>query len=888
MVNNSDSNNIEPAVNAEATWHIDFVFPSSMIEGKPPTQILIQGSGFTGVQHVRIGDYTVPPKHLTVTDKQIVIKSPSSKTEDYGDTGPLDLLMWGLGIQDIQKENAFTILAKVKFYRAYYKKAEVGRSWSGCSRKDGKDADDKEISLPDIHSDDTNVWKVTVLPVLTDGTVLGAQPGTDYPPDGDEGIEVAWTTGSVVMPANLTATSERTSSGVLVGAEMLSWDPAMVAPNSDSIEKYRVFYQKHGNKSWSDAPYTDSDGPKPSVRLFKVPLSDYDFTVLPIRNGKVIGAGKDERPLPVDESNMVGEFGRATLIMQYPPSHGSVFVPLDSVGAASIFAAFNFVTGKVDYEWRTDSKPDGSFDNIPDQNRTSGHDTALLTFGTAKGQVTQGMAEKGDGGWYRLRTETGASENPTYSDPVHVWIGSSEFPALTSQSPGPMQEVFAREAHGETQIQAKFNGGIVPSLDPKDYRWQWSEDNINGVYMHGSSWGRLEAVGPTLAFGTHSRKASSRDSGWYRVEVKKGDFTVWSDPVHVTVGGEYASDRAKIVSQYPQGGETVTVPFKKRPEAQYLYEYGVSISAYPQFPSKSRYGHPINKISTVWQRGERTANGGFNPIEMPKEGKYVLGTNTTTLWFDPNGSKKSQDDYAKKVNGWYRLSVTTTYDRVWKSNIPFIDPIVEHIPTEPVYSEPVYITVVESMEPKILNRTADEVYVTSGTENGPSIGAYYEYMDGVVNGYRWEYSVNGDDNIWGGLPTDGIAGQGTPTLTFGIPGGGAKDGSAGHYRLQVQNPYGSATSDHFTVTVEKDPTPDPKKISPSEGSKGTRVTITGYLLDKVTSVSFGGNEVKKSDFKYQSDTQIILDAPEHQAGTIDVIVKIDEKHQAGNLRFTYS
>lgn len=116
--------------------------------------------------------------------------------------------------------------------------------------------------------------------------------------------------------------------------------------------------------------------------------------------------------------------------------------------------------------------------------------------------------------------------------------------------------------------------------------------------------------------------------------------------------------------------------------------------------------------------------------------------------------------------------------------------------------------------------------------------------------------------------------------------------SAGVVDVQVVTDHGKSPpvpADRFTYVAPAPPAPTVTAVSPSTGPEtgGTRVTITGTGLSRVTRVDFG--TTAGLDVTPMSDTQVAVTAPSHAPAPVDVrVVSPDGISAAGAAaRFTY-
>jgi len=101
----------------------------------------------------------------------------------------------------------------------------------------------------------------------------------------------------------------------------------------------------------------------------------------------------------------------------------------------------------------------------------------------------------------------------------------------------------------------------------------------------------------------------------------------------------------------------------------------------------------------------------------------------------------------------------------------------------------------------------------------------------------------------------------------------APPGAAGTVDITVTTPSGTSAisaADHYTYTAA--PAPTVTSITPTSGTTagGTLVTIFGTNLLGTTSVAFGG--VAATIVAIYSDGAIVVAAPPHTAGTVDITV----------------
>jgi len=116
-----------------------------------------------------------------------------------------------------------------------------------------------------------------------------------------------------------------------------------------------------------------------------------------------------------------------------------------------------------------------------------------------------------------------------------------------------------------------------------------------------------------------------------------------------------------------------------------------------------------------------------------------------------------------------------------------------------------------------------------------------------------------------------------------IPNPAHRYAGDGTYTVQVAAPNGDTGSVIVTIGPRQ-----VTGVSPATGgvAGGTVVTITGIGLTGATGVQFGG--VAGTAFSVVSDSEVIVTAPAHAAGVVDVTVL----HPAGNVvkggAFTYA
>jgi hypothetical protein len=141
---------------------------------------------------------------------------------------------------------------------------------------------------------------------------------------------------------------------------------------------------------------------------------------------------------------------------------------------------------------------------------------------------------------------------------------------------------------------------------------------------------------------------------------------------------------------------------------------------------------------------------------------------------------------------------------------------------------------------------------------------------GSTDGLNFDVSCNVTANFgtiplrprgWGPEPQNNSAGN--PGTPYALPS------------WQVNIPFAPTAAPSLSLT----------SLSPTSGSVGTPVTLTGTDLSAATTVNFGGSQI--TNFSYNANTQAILVTASTGSGTVDVSVS-NASSLSNAFQFTYT
>jgi len=615
-------------------------------------------------------------------------------------------------------------------YRVFYKYASGDDSWQRANAKDvmGLTTD---LAVLDLLPSDTSVWKFTVLPLAWDAShnktlVLGAKSLTEqYPPDGDRGGCTAWGTYTYAFPYALAAR------GAKHGEVALSWAPTEYIEGHPDIAAYQIFAKLASDgDSWSSAVTAWADPGAVGIILSPLDSTEWVFTILPVVDDTIIGAGPDGLPLPGSQSNISVGYAPPQVAGQYPNPAAQVFVPL--FGAGSISARFVNSDAGTTYQWEYSATADGVYAEDRDWSHTNGGTGSTLWFG---GLAANGRVNPADAGWYRLKATNGLGTG--YSEPVHVVIEGTRAPILIDQSPAAGQEISRFPT-----LPPGFGNPLINQVAV--VRFSSMQRGYSPIYEWQSS---------PLRYGTYTRIDNAPSEArfnvwdlpaqgplWVRCQATKYGGYAYSEPFLATpVAQSQGPTPAVQSSQHPGPFAEVIVPLERNEQNSFLY---------PGYLTGYAATDLIPLPGALWNRSD-TLTGGFSA-----DGQWTsfVQMDGSLLGFLGNGYPGIAGAYAFYVNDGNG-----------------------HLP-------PMHVAAVDGDgQPVELFRSAASARGRAGRIGTAEVTWAFSNMYGISGGY-----------LFGTEQSNAVARSagGVVFTSLGIPSDPARTEQSGRYELYAQNAYG--------------------------------------------------------------------------------------------------
>ncbi|MCP9267777.1 S1 family peptidase [Xenorhabdus sp. XENO-1] len=320
---------------------------------------------------------------------------------------------------------------------------------------------------------------------------------------------------------------------------VLSDDVRTTPTSCSAFHTYRFFYKKASEgDSWDNATAYEVT-PSSQTHRYELPLdkthphSDrelWDITALPVGDGKVFGAGENNKPLPGVQSNF---FVRTTptvtlpthlTVSEQPGMPGMVKVSWKNSespisGMIKGYTLFYMPADHIPFDWagcESISVPPTSYE-------TTSVVIPVYTSGSYALLVLPAVDDRVVG-----TQEDGTPYPGTYSGDQVTLIGP---PVVRYQIPkGGENMHIDLNSHGY---------GIMADVNfdnQNDYEWVWCQDKPDGNYSSEGDWsftsGRKSS---TLIFGSPEKPARSVDSGWYKLKVENAFGVAETEPVFVKI-----------------------------------------------------------------------------------------------------------------------------------------------------------------------------------------------------------------------------------------------------------------------------------------------------------------------------------------------------------------